>query len=136
LRKASEEVIEMRYSTEKSRIRTVELIYLAIAAILLLLMGVVASGQTQTAAMKVAREHVQIQQPLYREYRGVRLGMTAADARAKLGEPVMKSDEQDYYVFSDRLCRAKGRDYFHRLHWWRWRARLQKRGRRGPAAAA
>lgn len=38
--------------------------------------------------------------PLYKEYRGVRLGMTAVEARAKLGEPVMKSDEQDYYVFS------------------------------------
>lgn len=41
-----------------------------------------------------------VQQPLYREYRGVRLGMTTADARAKLGEPAMKSDDQDYYVFS------------------------------------
>jgi hypothetical protein len=36
----------------------------------------------------------------YREYRGVRLGMTAVETRAKLGEPVMKSDEQDYYVIS------------------------------------
>ena len=26
--------------------------------------------------------------------------MTAAEARAKLGEPAMKSDEQDFYVFS------------------------------------
>lgn len=40
------------------------------------------------------------QTPAYREYRGVRLGMTAAEARAKLGTPVFKSDEQDYYVIS------------------------------------
>jgi hypothetical protein len=26
--------------------------------------------------------------------------MTAAETRAKLGEPAMKSDEQDFYVFS------------------------------------
>ena len=90
----------MRHNLEKLRIRIVELVFFAIGVILLLLLGVVASGQTQAAAMKVARGHAQIQQPLYREYRGVRLGMTAAEARAKLGEPVMKSDEQDYYVFS------------------------------------
>ena len=50
--------------------------------------------------MKVERGHSQIQQPLYRDYRGVRLGMTATETRAKLGEPAMKSDEQDFYVFS------------------------------------
>ena len=88
----------MTYNTEKFRIRFVELVLYAIGVILLLLLGAIASGQTQ--AQKVARGHSQIQQPLYREYRGVRLGMTAAEARAKLGEPAMKSDEQDFYVFS------------------------------------
>lgn len=51
---------------------------------LLLLLGVIANAQTQ---------------PLYREYRGVRLGMTAAETRAKLGEPMFKSDDQDVYAF-------------------------------------
>ena len=90
----------MRYSTEKSKIPLVEMIFLALGVILLLLLGVIASGQTETQAKKVVRGHSQIQQPLYREYRGVHLGMTAAEARAKLGEPAMKSDEQDFYVFS------------------------------------
>ena len=90
----------MRYNIEKLRVRTVEIIFFAIGVILLLLLGVVASGETKTEAMKVARGHAQIQQPLYREYRGVRLGMTAEEARAKLGVPAMKSDEQDFYVFS------------------------------------
>jgi hypothetical protein len=90
----------MRYSTEKFKIPIVEIIFLAIGVIVLLLLGVIASGQTKTAAMKVAGEHSQTQQPLYREYRGVRLGITTAEARAKLGEPAMKSDEQDFYVFS------------------------------------
>lgn len=66
----------MRYSTLKLRITG--------CAVLLLLLGVVANAQ----------------QPSYREYRGVRLGMTAAEARAKLGEPVFRSDEQDVYVLS------------------------------------
>ena len=90
----------MRYSTEKFRIRIAELVFFAIGVILLPILGATASGQTETQAKKVARGHSQIQQPLYREYRGVRLGMTAAEARAKLGEPAMKSDEQDFYVFS------------------------------------
>jgi hypothetical protein len=96
----SEEVIEMTYNTEKLRPRILEIVFFVIGVILLLLFGAIASGQTKTEAMKVARGHSQVQQPLYREYRGVRLGMTAAETRAKLGEPAMKSDEQDFYVFS------------------------------------
>jgi hypothetical protein len=74
----------MRYSTEKRKLGVVELTYLLIGVLLLLLIGMVAKGQ----------------QPLYGEYRGVRLGMTAMDVRTKLGEPVMRSDEQDYFVIS------------------------------------
>ena len=41
------------------------------------------------------------QQPLYTEYKGVRLGMTADEVHAKLGNPMLKDAELDYYVFSD-----------------------------------
>ncbi len=81
--------------TEKLRPRIVEIVFFVIGVILLLLFGVIASGQTKTA-----KGYSQVQQPLYKEYRGVRLGMTAVETRAKLGEPAMKSDEQDFYVFS------------------------------------
>lgn len=74
----------MRYRTEKHKLGLVELTYLLIGVLLLLLIGIVAKGQ----------------QPIYGEYRGVRLGMTTMDVRTKLGEPVMKSDEQDYFVIS------------------------------------
>jgi hypothetical protein len=40
-------------------------------------------------------------QPLLREYRGVALGMTAQEVRRTLGEPADKSDEQDFYNFSE-----------------------------------
>jgi len=40
-------------------------------------------------------------QPLLREYRGVALGMTAQEVRRILGEPADKSDEQDFYNFSE-----------------------------------
>ena len=83
---------------EKFRMRMVELVFFVIGVILLLLLGAVAVGHAQ--AKKIVMEHPQVQQSLYREYRGVRLGMTAAEARAKLGEPAMKSDDQDFYIFS------------------------------------
>jgi hypothetical protein len=67
----------MRYSTKEFRILLAVLLLLAAAAI----------------------ANAQVQSP-YREYRGIRLGMTAAETRAKLGEPAMKSDEQDFYVIS------------------------------------
>jgi hypothetical protein len=81
----------MRHNTESFSIRPIELVYFALGVILLLIFAIVANGQTV---------HSKAQQPLYREYRGVRLGMTAEEARAKLGVPAMKSDEQDFYVFS------------------------------------
>jgi hypothetical protein len=81
----------MRHDTERFGIRPIQLVYFALGVILLLIFAIVANGQ---------RDRSQAAQPLYREYRGVRLGMTAEEARAKLGVPAMKSDEQDYYVFS------------------------------------
>jgi len=55
-----------------------------ICVLLLLVMAALAYGQSTT----------------YREYRGVRLGMTAAETRAKLGTAALQSDDQDYYVIS------------------------------------
>ena len=40
--------------------------------------------------------------PVFKEYRGVQIGMTTEDARKKLGNPKDKGDEQDFYVFSER----------------------------------
>jgi hypothetical protein len=39
--------------------------------------------------------------PPYHEYKGVRIGMTADEARKKLGDPSDKGDKQDFYAFSD-----------------------------------
>jgi hypothetical protein len=41
-------------------------------------------------------------EPLYREYKGIQIGMTAKDVRARFGKPEEKSDAMDFYVFSDK----------------------------------
>ena len=55
-----------------------------------------ATPQGSAVAAKASPE------PLYKEYRGVTLGMSASDVRAKLGKPQEKSDAMDFYVFNDR----------------------------------
>jgi hypothetical protein len=56
-----------------------------------------ASAQTPKASSAHASA---IQQPLYSDYKGVRLGMTTEQVRAKLGKPTLPADDQDYYIMS------------------------------------
>jgi hypothetical protein len=66
-------------------------------------LGLSSNANAQAHKVKAAFNHeAATQQPLYTEYRGVRLGMLAEEARAKLGTPAMKASDQDFYVFSDK----------------------------------
>jgi hypothetical protein len=56
-------------------------------------------GTTPTGVTVAAKAAIE---PLYREYKGIKIGMTAKDVRAKLGKPEEKSDAMDFYVFSDK----------------------------------
>ena len=67
--------------------------------LLLLLIGLSASANGQ--ARRIATAQSRDTHPLFTEYKSVRLGMTAAEARAKLGNPALKESDQDYYVVSD-----------------------------------
>jgi outer membrane protein assembly factor BamE (lipoprotein component of BamABCDE complex) len=40
--------------------------------------------------------------PAYTDYKGVRIGMTADEARAKLGRPTDAGDTQDFYSVNDK----------------------------------
>jgi len=48
-------------------------------------------GQRQRAA----------EEPLFSEFKGVRIGTPAEEARKKLGSPRDKADDQDFYVFNE-----------------------------------
>ena len=81
---------------------------------LVLVWGVNAQAQKARAAVSAAP--VITQQPPYSDYKGVRLGMTPQEVRTKLGEPTLKSDEQDYFVFSDKETAQIGYDVAHRVN--------------------
>jgi outer membrane protein assembly factor BamE (lipoprotein component of BamABCDE complex) len=40
--------------------------------------------------------------PAFQEFKGVRIGMTADEARKKLGSPTDKGDAQDFYLVSEK----------------------------------
>jgi hypothetical protein len=39
--------------------------------------------------------------PVYKDYRGIQIGMLADDVRKKLGTPKDKGDDQDFFVFDN-----------------------------------
>ncbi|SRR6266487_1867715 len=74
----------------------------AACGLLVMFLGVIANAQTQRSKAKAVNAYAkEVQRPLYREYRGVQLDMTTEAARAKLGEPALKGEDQDYYAFSE-----------------------------------
>jgi len=42
------------------------------------------------------------EEPVFLDYRGVKIGWLADDVRKKLGNPANKGDEQDFYVFGEK----------------------------------
>ena len=75
------------------------LIMFVMSTLLVLAWGANAQAQKSQAAVKA--EPAVNQQPLYTEYKGVRLGMTAEEVRTKLGNPTFMDKELGYFVVSE-----------------------------------
>jgi outer membrane protein assembly factor BamE (lipoprotein component of BamABCDE complex) len=79
-------------------IRKLKPSFLGLISTLVMTMSVcVVTARAQTQKASNAQP---TQQPLYSDYKGVRLGMTAQEVRAKLGKPAMAAEDQDYYIIS------------------------------------
>lgn len=62
-----------------------------------------ASGQKRrTAAAKGQPSSPVVEEPVFSEYKGVKIGMAADEVRKKLGTPQDMSDTQDFYVISEK----------------------------------
>jgi hypothetical protein len=66
-------------------------------------------------ARAAAVDNSVVQQPLYTDFRGAKLGMTAEEVREKLGTPVLKDAEMDYYVLSDTMTAQVVFDSAHKV---------------------
>jgi hypothetical protein len=53
-------------------------------------------------AASVARAQDEPKEPPFHDFKGVSIGMTIAEARAKLGNPSDKSDALDFFTVSDK----------------------------------
>lgn len=73
-----------------------------------------ASGQAQKARVATTETSV-VQQPLYTDFRGARLGMTPDEVREKLGTPILKDAEMDYFVLSDTMAAQVVYDSAHKV---------------------
>src|SRR5437773_11870476 len=71
--------------------------------------------QAQNSRAVIGDKAMTAQQPLYSEYKGIRLGMTDTEVRAKLGEPALKDNDQDYYVISDNERAQIAYDSMHKV---------------------
>lgn len=66
------------------------------------LLNVVSAQRSAPKGQQAAPPPVaQVEQPLYRQYRGVQLGMTTEQVRQKLGAPKETADRQDFFAFSE-----------------------------------
>ena len=70
------------------------LIMFVMSTLLVLVWGANAQAQKSRAAVNAVPAVTQ--QPLYTEYKGVRLGMTAQEVRTKLGNPAFMDKELGY----------------------------------------
>ena len=74
------------------------LLDLVFAVVIGLIAVDVSVGQTTRQRPAAAAED----EPVFLDYRGVKLGSLADEVRKKLGNPANKGDEQDYYVFNEK----------------------------------
>lgn len=71
--------------------------FVIIATSLLFLISSSASAQRKLATPGADEES-----GVFKEYRGIQLGMTTDEVRKKLGNPKEKGDEQDFFMFGDK----------------------------------
>lgn len=71
---------------------------LFLVVITLTIAGVSVVAQTTRKTPSAGPE----EEPVFLDYKGVKIGWLADDVRKKLGNPANKGDEQDYFIFGEK----------------------------------
>jgi hypothetical protein len=74
--------------------------HIILAIVPLIAFGLVSA--VEVAAQRGVAVKASVQQPLITEYRGITLGMPAAEAAAKLGTPAQSAADQDFFILSEK----------------------------------
>jgi hypothetical protein len=69
-------------------------------ALLVVITLVIAAGVSSAQTTRPRPGPAPAEEPVFLEYRGVKIGWLADEVRKKLGDPANKGDEQDFYVFN------------------------------------
>jgi len=80
-----------------SRYSSIFTLLITAATLVMTCSSVSAQAQRRGATQATTEE----ESVLFRDYRGVQLGMTTDEVRKKLGDPKDKSDEQDFFIFNE-----------------------------------
>jgi len=70
------------------------------ASLVVIAFSIAGVSQAQTTQKRSALAPEE--NPVFQEYRGVKIGWLADEVRKKLGSPANKGDEQDFYVFGEK----------------------------------
>lgn len=93
-----------------------EVLIVAITVLVIALAASILNANPQTPKSRAATGDPPLtQQPLYTDFKGVRLGMTPQEVRTKLGDPVLKDDELDYFVLSENVTAQVAYDKTHKV---------------------
>ncbi len=69
---------------------------------LIVVLGFSIAGVSQAQTTQKRAALAPEEDPVFHEYRGVKIGWVADEVRKKLGSPANKGDEQDFYVFGEK----------------------------------
>lgn len=86
-----------------------------VTVVALVLLGTGSAASTSAQMVKASAHGTATEQALYSEYRGVRIGMYAQEVRTKLGEPLQKGDDMDFYAISDAETAQIAYDASHKV---------------------
>lgn len=78
------------------------LLFILATLLVLIAWGTLTGVQAQTKRFSNQTVAQSAGEPLYTNYKGVRIGMTADEVHAKLGEPKELAETQFFYVFSEK----------------------------------